>query len=96
MWNIFHYVVSMNMTQNIIDAIEEYCKQTGLSPTTVGAKVLGSSSLHARLKAGSSMRIDTYQKAVAWFNERGIDTTDGATIAHAIPQDNEKRSGDFA
>ncbi len=62
----------MTLEQRVISAFETYSKQTGLSVCTIGHHVANSGSFYDRLKRGGGLTARTYERARAWFEERGV------------------------
>ena len=50
--------------QSIVDVIERYCRETGMAETTFGKKAVNDGKLLARLRAGRSISIDTYNRVM--------------------------------
>ena len=58
----------MNLTQHLVALIDAYAAAKALSPSRVTTIVLGSGSMDRRLRAGKTITVDRFEKAVAWFD----------------------------
>ncbi|OLP56647.1 hypothetical protein BJF92_11185 [Rhizobium rhizosphaerae] len=52
----------MITVQSIIDSIEAHCHARGIAETTFGKRAVNDGKLLARLRAGKSISIDTYNR----------------------------------
>lgn len=64
MWVLTHTALMLTTAQ-IASRIRASAEKAGISPATLSRKLLGSGKELARLEAGGSLRMDTYQRVVA-------------------------------
>lgn len=55
-------VRSMSTRENLLREIEEFLKQTGMSPTTFGTKAVGDRALMISLRDGRDPKLSTVDK----------------------------------
>jgi hypothetical protein len=46
----------------LAEKIDHHCRERGISPSTFGRKVVNDGKLVARLRAGKSIQMDTFQR----------------------------------
>lgn len=59
----------MSEIEAFIARTQRYCAATGASETTVSRKLLGNGARLAALKAGNSLRVDTFERAKRILSE---------------------------
>lgn len=62
----------MSMREQILLGIEHYAAANGLKPSTIGLKIFGDGKRYNRIKDGGGITDRTYERARAWFEERGV------------------------
>ncbi|MFD1913821.1 hypothetical protein ACFSGJ_16525 [Halodurantibacterium flavum] len=61
----------------LIQTIESYCEAVGISPTTLGVKVLGNSRFLDRLKSRAARDEEAARRLIAYMAENPAPKTSG-------------------
>lgn len=52
----------MMTARELAEKIDSHCRERGISPSTFGRRVVNDGKLVTRLRAGKSIRMDTFQR----------------------------------